>query len=109
MSDRLTDEEWEDIIYCTPKGDIDTRSRQRLRADRAALLAEVERLRAAIEDAFPSNWTDPLLTGPDAALPQDGPEAARVNCMVIERLLLAVKKRVLAAAATPGGARSEKP
>ena len=38
----------------------------------------------------PTSWLDPLLTGPDAVLKGTGPW----GCPDIERLLLAIKKRI---------------
>lgn len=40
--------------------------------------------------AFPTNWVDPLLTGPEAILPRGNAFA----CRDIERLLWAVSERV---------------
>lgn len=52
-----------------------------------------ERVKDAVAEAagkIPTNWLDPLLTGPDAALKGTGPW----DCQDIERLLQAVKKRL---------------
>lgn len=46
-------------------------------------------IRRAVDADWPHNWTDPLLTGPDTAL------LGEVNCPQIERLLEALKRRVL--------------
>lgn len=48
-------------------------------------------LREQIEKEFPTSWLDPLLTGPDTVIGQPPYEY-----LDIERLLLAVKARVLA-------------
>lgn len=45
---------------------------------------------AEAADKIPTNWLDPLLTGPDAVLKGNGPW----GCPDIERLLLAIKKRL---------------
>lgn len=48
--------------------------------------------RSAVLAAMPTNWTDGLLTGPAAALPPGYAYSPRD----IERLLLAIRERVLA-------------
>jgi hypothetical protein len=54
----------------------------KLHADRKALL-----------DVVPSNWLDPMLTGPDAVLSK---KAGSWNCHDIERLMFAVRERLAA-------------
>jgi hypothetical protein len=48
--------------------------------------------RKPLSDLVPSNWLDPLLTGPDAVL-----RGTRFDCQDIVRLLLAVKERIRSA------------
>jgi hypothetical protein len=85
------------------------------RAVRLVDAVEVERLRAVIVDvvadakaavaaerkrcaaAVPTNWVDPLLTGPRSLVP------ATVDCRVIESLLQAVRARILDANAKVTG------
>ena len=59
-------------------------------------LADQERMREALKDVVPMNWCDPMLTGPEAVLGKpytyDGGD--------IERLLLAIKARLVAALST---------
>ena len=50
--------------------------------------------REALEEAIPSNWCDPLLTGPAAALPAGKHTYTEAD---IERLLNAIRERVRAA------------
>jgi len=50
--------------------------------------------REALEKLIPSNWCDPLLTGPDAALPAGKHTYTPTD---IERLLNAIRERVRAA------------
>ena len=50
---------------------------------------EQNRLRRALLKAVPSNWLDPLLTGPKAVIGQPP-----YDCKDIERLLNAVRARV---------------
>ncbi len=59
-------------------------------AKAAALDARDNRLRKALRDAVPSNWLDPLLTGPKAVIGQPP-----YGCQDIERLLNAVRERVV--------------
>jgi len=57
----------------------------------------------AMLDAIPSNWLDPLLSGPKAVIgmpPYSGPD--------IERLLNAVRERVRQASNDGGNARHDK-
>jgi hypothetical protein len=56
-------------------------------------VAETQALREALAEAVPTNWTDPLLTGPD------GIGQPPYSCQHIERLLRAVKARIDAALA----------
>ncbi len=51
-------------------------------------LVKEERARCAA--CVPTNWCDSLLTGPNAILPDKGPYTAEH----VERLLLAIKKRI---------------
>lgn len=51
----------------------------------------VHRLVGRLLDDIPTNWLDPLLTGPDAALSRD---AGKWGCPDIERLLLKIKERM---------------
>jgi hypothetical protein len=46
---------------------------------------------AVVEESTPNNWCDPLLTGPNAVLPHNQ------ACPPIEKLLRAVKQRIIAA------------
>jgi hypothetical protein len=48
--------------------------------------------RKPLSDLVPTNWLDPLLTGPDAVL-----RGTKFNCQDIERLMLAVKERIRSA------------
>jgi hypothetical protein len=69
--------------------------------------AELEKLRQrceAAEAAVPTNWCDPLLTGPNAAL---GPHAGKWGCPDIERLLAGVRNRIKAAIDRAGGGERE--
>jgi hypothetical protein len=71
------------------------------------LAASEARLRqrcAAAEVAVPTNWCDPLLTGPNAAL---GPHAGKWGCPDIERLLAGVRSRIKAAIDRAGGGERE--
>ena len=49
-------------------------------------------LLADINESFPSNWLDTLLTGPDAVIPKEPPFA--YGCPDVERLVQAIQKRV---------------
>jgi hypothetical protein len=59
----------------------------------SSLSTEAAQLREALADAVPTNWTDPLLTGPD------GIGKPPYSCQHIERLLYGVKARIVAALA----------
>jgi hypothetical protein len=48
--------------------------------------------RQAVLDAMPTNWCDVMLTGDKAVLPKNGVYTGRD----IERLLLAIRERILA-------------
>lgn len=68
--------------------------------------AELEKIRQrceAAEAAVPTNWCDPLLTGPNSAL---GPHAGKWGCPDIERLLAGVRNRIKAAIDRAGGGES---
>jgi hypothetical protein len=47
--------------------------------------------RKPLSDLVPTNWCDPILTGPDAVLKGNG---GTWGCPDIERVLLAVKERI---------------
>jgi hypothetical protein len=51
-----------------------------------------------VKDCFPTNWTDPLLTGPTSTLKGDN------DCRDIERLLNAVKSQIVQQLQQQGGA-----
>jgi hypothetical protein len=59
--------------------------------------------RKVIDDAFPSNWLDPLLTGPEAVICPP-----HLSCPQVEALLHAVKARVLAGLEAAGVPRNQK-
>jgi hypothetical protein len=64
-----------------------------------SLLADYERLRGMeerVKGAVPTTWLDPLLSGPNAVLPEGGV----YNGKHIERLLTAINKRLVP---VPGG------
>lgn len=56
--------------------------------------------REACAKCVPSNWLDPLLTGPKKVIP-DG-----VDCPTVERLLNAIRERILARTALPSTERA---
>ena len=66
------------------------------RAELERLRAEREGLRKRLIACIPTNWCDPLLTGPDRVLPSDG----KYNGTHIEKLLLGIKSRMEALTAT---------
>lgn len=47
-----------------------------------------------LSDCVPTNWLDPLLTGPDAALPKE--RAGKWGCRDIEALLRGIQDRIRA-------------
>ena len=62
------------------------------KADIVAMLRDALLAKHAATDAVPTNWLDPILTGPDAAL---SPRRAGMwDCSDVERLLRAVQKRI---------------
>lgn len=61
--------------------------------------------REALIACVPTNWCDPLLTGPDSALPTTGQEITNRH---IEALLLAIIKRMKAAPAKRDAKRRAK-
>lgn len=64
--------------------------RTQLRKDIDELLAiaeAAEDLRADVLACFPTNWCDPLLTGPEAS-------KVPLDCPAVERLLTGLRKRV---------------
>jgi hypothetical protein len=56
----------------------------------AELKAENERLRAALANIIPTNWCDPLLTGPNKVVGTDP------DCQMIEALLRSLRQRAFA-------------
>lgn len=79
------------------------------KADIVDLLENALRFRTQSLDAIPTNWLDPLLTGPEAALKGTGDW----GCPDIERLINGIKARLnnqpVGAAAAPDEARVQKP
>lgn len=51
----------------------------------------IRKERAACADCVPTNWLDPLLSGNNSVFIE---KAGTWNCKDIERLLLAIKKRI---------------
>jgi len=64
-----------------------------LRNEREALRRRVEELERVI-DSLPTNWCDPLLSGPNKALP-DGYSYTPID---VEKLLIAIRDRAIASA-----------
>jgi hypothetical protein len=74
------------------KSDYDSAVKANARAEMAE--RKGEEMRKAVLDCIPSNWLDPLLTGPSAVI-------HKFSCPEIEALLNGVKARISAALATP--------
>lgn len=73
--------------------------------DWKALREEVERLQAferAALDAVPTNWLDPILTGPDNVVGDKG-----IDGLTIERVLRAVRARIAALSPAPTTRKEE--
>lgn len=77
-------------VYTT-KGKALNHSNAMRDAVTAAVLADRASMRQRVLDAIPTNWCDPLLTGPSAVI------GTNTNVAGIERLLLALRERIDAA------------
>jgi hypothetical protein len=64
----------------------------------------VLRLVSRLLDDVPTNWLDPLLTGPDAALSQDADKwgSPDIECLLL-RIKARMRKTVNASGELPGG------
>jgi len=85
------------------EAEVDLAHAAELEAVTCALLADYERLRGMeerVKGAVPTTWLDPLLSGPNAVLPEGGV----YNGKHIERLLTAINKRLVP---VPGGEGSD--
>ena len=71
---------------------LETRAQREMEMLATALSDLAKTLLAEVNESFPSNWLDTLLTGPDAVIPKEPPFA--YGCPDVERLVQAIQKRV---------------
>lgn len=95
MATKTIDEHMNDLALKLFGGDATYGDKRDITAALTEVVREQREAQKEVDiAAIPSNWIDPILTGPESAL---GGRAGAWGCPDIERLLNAVRERIRAA------------